>query len=169
MIAISSVPEYPWISAFTGNADNLAVVPNPYGSNVGIMTFWSRLGNVYTHFRDLYKFQRITEESQTASMRKYLGPDLPSVREVEKSVALVFVNTDHVLYGVKPLVPTLVQIAGIQVQTYEDVLPGVSMRGKKLGSFECSWNGFSFSFLSRSLESGWTRALTELCTLLSAR
>lgn len=125
VIAISTAPEFPWVSALTGNADNLAIVPNPYSSNVGTMHFWSRLNNLYTHYRDVYKFQKLTEEVQTAAMRKYLSPDIPNIREVEKSIALIFVNTDPILFGVKPLVPGLVQIGGIHVQANKDVLQKV--------------------------------------------
>ncbi|XP_001603747.1 UDP-glucuronosyltransferase 2A2-like [Nasonia vitripennis] len=121
--AISSAMEYPWISHYIGNDDNLAFVPNAYHIGSGKMNFWQRLKNVLIYHIEVRKFHTLTEESQTESMRKYLRPDMPGIREVEKNVALTLVNNHPVLFGVKPITPALVQIAGLHVETNDEVLP----------------------------------------------
>ena len=59
------------------------------------------------------------------AMRKYLNPNIPDIRTVEKSVALTLVNSDHVMFGVKPLTPGLVQIAGIHIEENKSSLSPV--------------------------------------------
>ncbi|OXU17534.1 hypothetical protein TSAR_014640 [Trichomalopsis sarcophagae] len=122
VVAVMSTMEYPWVSHFAGNNDNLAFVPNIYHIGSGSMSFWERLKNVAIYFASLRKFHTLTEEIQTQSMRKYLRPDIPNVREVEKNVALTLVNSHPVLYGVKPITPALVQIAGLHIESNEEVL-----------------------------------------------
>lgn len=73
------------------------------------------------------KFYRLTEQSQTDSMRKYLSPDIPNIREVEKNVALTLVNSHPILFGVKPITPALVQIAGLHIEANEEKLPAVNI------------------------------------------
>lgn len=126
VVAISSAVEYPWVGDFIGNNDNLAIVPNAYHVSAGTMNFWQRLKNVVINYMELRKFHSLTEESQTDSMRKYLSPDIPNIREVEKNVALTLVNSHPVLFGVKPITPALVQIAGLHIEGNDQTLPQVS-------------------------------------------
>lgn len=125
VVAVSSAVEYPWIGDFIGNDDNPAYVPNAYHVSSGKMNFWERLKNVVINFTEKRKFHALTEESQTESMRKYLSPDIPNIREVEKNVALTLVNSHAVLFGVKPITPALVQIAGLHVEGNDEVLSSV--------------------------------------------
>ncbi|KAJ8676542.1 hypothetical protein QAD02_012329 [Eretmocerus hayati] len=123
VVAVSSAVEYPWVSYFIGNSDNLAFVPNAYHIGAGYMNFLERLKNVYTNFISLRQFHAITGDDQTESMRKYLRSDIPHIREVEKNVALTLVNNNPILFGVKPITPGLVQIAGLHINENEETLP----------------------------------------------
>uniref|UniRef100_A0ABD2WSR0 UDP-glucuronosyltransferase n=1 Tax=Trichogramma kaykai TaxID=54128 RepID=A0ABD2WSR0_9HYME len=123
VVALSSAIEYPWVAHLIGNDDNLAYVPNAYHIGVGRMNWWERLNNVYSHYKALHRFHSLTEESQTESMRKYISPQMPSIREVEREISLVLVNSHPILFGVKPLIPGLVQIAGLHVEESDEVLP----------------------------------------------
>ncbi|KAJ8676539.1 hypothetical protein QAD02_012326 [Eretmocerus hayati] len=122
VVAVASGIEYPWISYFIGNSDNLAFVPNAYHVGVGSMTFWERLKNFYTNFIFLYRFHALTGDDQTESMRKYLRSDIPHIREVEKNVALTLVNNNPILFGVKPVTPGLIHIAGLHVNASGETL-----------------------------------------------
>lgn len=127
VIAASSAVEYPWVSDFTGNNDNPAVVPNALFMAFGEMSFWQRLKNTVIYHNEVRKFHTLTEESQTESMRKYISPKIPNIREVEKSVALTLVNSHSILYGVKPVLPTLVQVGGLHVGVKNSTLPQVRL------------------------------------------
>ncbi|XP_058790203.1 UDP-glucosyltransferase 2-like isoform X2 [Phymastichus coffea] len=122
VIAISSAIEYPWVSYFIGNDDNLAYVPNALHIGAGQMNFYERLKNVFLNYIEMKKFHKVTEISQTESMRKYLSPDIPNIREIEKNVALTLVNSNFVLSGIKPTTPALVQVAGIHINAEDQIL-----------------------------------------------
>ncbi|KAJ8668435.1 hypothetical protein QAD02_010098 [Eretmocerus hayati] len=122
VVAVSSSAEFPWIADFTGNADNLAIVPNLFQMNSGPMNFWQRLKNVISNHMSVRRFQSLTAESQTESMTKYLKHDIPDIREVEKNVALFLVNSHPIIFGVKPVTPAFIQVAGLHVEENEDKL-----------------------------------------------
>lgn len=126
IIAASSAVEYPWVSAFTGNNDNPAIVPNALFMAFGQMSFWQRLKNTWIYYNEIWKFRSLTEDIQTDLMRKYISPNIPNIREIENSVALTLVNSHPVLYGVKPVVPTLVQVGGLHVEENDATLPPVN-------------------------------------------
>ena len=125
VVAVSSAIEYPWVSYFIGNDDNLAYVPNAFHVGVGELSFWERVNNVVSNYKACDQFHKVTGDSQTASMRKYLRPDIPHIREVEKNVALTLVNSNPILFGVKPITPALVQIAGLHVEENDETLTPV--------------------------------------------
>ncbi|KAL7306833.1 hypothetical protein TKK_0000994 [Trichogramma kaykai] len=123
IIAASSAVEYPWVGHITGNADNPAIVPNGLYSAFGELNFWQRLENTVEYFKATSTFHKLTEEYQTAVMRKYISPNLPNIREIEKSVSLTLVNSHPILFGVKPVLPTLVQVGGIHVEESDSKVP----------------------------------------------
>lgn len=125
VVAISSAVEYPWVSDFVGNNENLAVVPNAFHIGIGKMSYWERVKNVIINYIELNKFHKLTDEYQTKAMRKYLSPDVPSIREVEKNVALTLVNNHPIIFGVKPIIPTLIQIAGLHIEENDETLSNV--------------------------------------------
>lgn len=127
VVAVSSAVEYPWVSNFIGNNDNLAYVPNALIMVLGKMNFWQRLNNFFVYYNEIHKFNVLTEKEQTSAMRKYIDPNMPSVREIEKSVALTLVNSHHVLYGVKPITNGLIQVAGLHVEMNESKLSKVNI------------------------------------------
>lgn len=126
VVAVSSAIEYPWVGQIIGNDDNLAYVPNVYHVGSNFMNFYERVKNVITNYIAVWKFCRITEESQTESMRKYLSSDIPNIREVEKNVALTLVNRNSIIFGTKPVTPALVEIAGLHIDENNTKLPTVS-------------------------------------------
>ncbi|XP_023245843.1 uncharacterized protein LOC106639852 [Copidosoma floridanum] len=123
VIAASSAIEYPWVSEFTGNNDNLAVVPNALYMAFGQMSFWQRLKNTLVYHNEIRKFQKLTEHPQTELMKKYINSSTPNIREIERSVALTLVNSHPIIYGVRPVLPTVVEIGGLHVEESESTLP----------------------------------------------
>lgn len=126
VVAISSAIEYPWVSYFIGNDDNLAYVPNALHIGSEKMTFYERLQNFLVNYMETWKFHGVTGKSQTESMRKYLNPDIPNIRVIERSVALTLVNTHAILSGIKPITPGLVHIAGIHINADNQTISSVS-------------------------------------------
>lgn len=117
VIAVATAVEYPWINDLIGNCDNLAIVPSVFTKvKLKKMGFWERVENVLVHYDSVRRFYAMTDESQTESMRKYLSPDMPNIREIEKSIALLLVNSHPTLFGVKPISPVVIPVAGLHVE-----------------------------------------------------
>ena len=125
VVAVTSAVEYPWVSYLIGNDDNLAYVANSFLVRSRDLSFWERVNNVVTSYKTCDKFHKVTGDFQTEIMRKYLRPDMPHIREVEKNVALTLVNSNPILSGVKPITPALVQIAGLHVEENDETLTPV--------------------------------------------
>jgi len=77
------------------------------------MNFWQRTYNVlHTFYAKLY-FSYLTKP-QVDEVRKYFGPNLPSVWEMKP--ALVLINSHIVLNGIQPMTPAAVQVGGIHIR-----------------------------------------------------
>ena len=118
--------EFPWATAAIGNPASTAFAANVFMDSALILTFWDRLKNTIIFHVSKFRFYMYTEKVQTEAMRKYLSPDIPNIREVERSVALMFANNYHSLFGVRPVTPAVVGIAGIHVEENDDQFTPVS-------------------------------------------
>ncbi|OXU19079.1 hypothetical protein TSAR_002795 [Trichomalopsis sarcophagae] len=111
--------KYQWLQFhhhdIIGNFDHPAFVPNALLQDFNKTKFWDRLKNLFTHHWNSYKFKMLTEKIQTDYMRKYLSPDMPNIRDVERTVALTLVNSDPVIFGAKPVVPSLIEVGGLHI------------------------------------------------------
>lgn len=107
-----------------GNPTCMSFIPTMLIANLDIKTFWNRIKNtVITHIFE-YLFYYISE-NQSEFMREYLDPNIPPVREVEKTVALSILNTHHSLRGAKPITTSVIEVAGIHVEEDDSVLTAV--------------------------------------------
>ncbi|XP_051167479.1 UDP-glucosyltransferase 2-like isoform X2 [Leptopilina boulardi] len=84
-------------------------------------TFFQRLKSTFVFYQSRYIFEKITHV-QTEAMRKYLSSDIPNIREIEKTVSLMFVNSHHTLFAIRPNTPAVIPIAGIHIEENDDEL-----------------------------------------------
>lgn len=120
MIGISSSALYPWGNEIIGNPPNLAFVPNNFLSFHSNLNFFKRFYNVVHTFYFNYIFHQLTS-AQSDSIRKYVDPNTPGVRELENNMALVLTNTHPSLNGARPHVPALIEVGGLHVQEQFEV------------------------------------------------
>lgn len=118
--------ELPWYNEALGNPNALAFVANAYNDLSEITTFWRRLRNVIRMHQTKYEFYQYTGKAQTEAMRRYLHPNTPDVRELEKTVALSFINSFYTYNGVKSKTPAAIDIAGIHIEQDDKQLSPVS-------------------------------------------
>ncbi|XP_016979045.2 UDP-glucosyltransferase 2-like [Drosophila rhopaloa] len=112
------------IDKFVANPSETSYVPNESTFATGPMSFLKRAENLANHLilsyltlRFDYKFNRIYNEIFTER-------DFPTLNEMKKNISLVFVGS-HLIseHPIRPLVPAIVEIGGIQLKDTPDPLP----------------------------------------------
>ncbi|XP_043682853.1 UDP-glucosyltransferase 2-like isoform X4 [Vespula pensylvanica] len=115
VIGVSTSDLYPWHHHLIGNPENLAIFPNNLLKYSNGMNFWQRTYNVLTTIYNKIYFNHLTEY-QDEQIRKYVGPNLPGVRELEKNISLILVNTYFSLNGIRPITQALIEVGGLHIQ-----------------------------------------------------
>ncbi|XP_036145525.1 uncharacterized protein LOC105840599 [Monomorium pharaonis] len=121
LIGVSTTSLYPWLPPMIAQSENLAFVPNNFMSFPGSMTFWQRLHNTVSAFWDKLYFNYITRQ-QDKLIREHFGPDMPGVRELERKLSLVLINSHIALNGIQPRTPAAVDVGGLHVQDEDETL-----------------------------------------------
>ncbi|XP_011314832.1 UDP-glucuronosyltransferase [Fopius arisanus] len=117
VLASTTIP-LPWLIESLGQPPFSAFMSGYFTAYVHPMSFLIRVINtIQNHISDI-RFRRYTDRVQDAQIRKYIDPNIPPLRELEKNVTLALVNTWHSLHGVQPITPGLVEIGGIHVQEH---------------------------------------------------
>lgn len=49
-------------------------------------------------------------------MKKYFGPDLPPISQLEKRTKLALINANSVIDNLEPLLPNVIPVGGIHIQ-----------------------------------------------------
>lgn len=114
IIMVSSA-EYPIVNDFMGNPYSSAFYPGVLIDYAVLSNFWERLVNAWTNLviPGLFAYYTTT---QTDIARKYLGEDIPDIRELERRVPLALVNAHYTYQGVRPLTPAMKHVGGLHVK-----------------------------------------------------
>ncbi|XP_033228015.1 UDP-glucuronosyltransferase 2B31-like [Belonocnema kinseyi] len=116
VITVSTHLEVPWTGDGVGSPSATAYYTDGLMRTFTVSTFWERLQNTLHSQINKFRYFMYTEKAQTEAMRKYLSPDIPSVREIERTVALTLVNSYFNPFGIKPSTPGLIEIGGIHIE-----------------------------------------------------
>ncbi|KAL0123310.1 hypothetical protein PUN28_005685 [Cardiocondyla obscurior] len=122
LIGISTTSLYPWLPPMIAQPEDLALVPSNVLNFHGRMNFWQRLNNVVRTFWDKLYFDYLTRREQDRIIREHFGPDMPSVRELEKKLSLVLINSHITLNGIQSRTPAAVDVGGLHVHDNEQTL-----------------------------------------------
>lgn len=126
-IILSPQPHLKMLRDFVGNPPQASTVPI-YMTTGEPMNFVERVKHFLFYAGEYFfvlwydafilqpVYDRVFPESQ----------GYPSLTELKKNVSLVLVNHHFSLGGIRPLLPNLVEISGIQAKEYPDPLPYVS-------------------------------------------
>ena len=88
------------------------------------MSFWTRLQNTVHDALSTHHYYKMTGDIQNELMRKYLGSDIPDIRELEKNVTLALVNSYFTLTGVRPTTTGLIEVGGLHLEdNYAELSP----------------------------------------------
>ncbi|XP_014217158.1 UDP-glucuronosyltransferase-like [Copidosoma floridanum] len=115
LVGVVTTAMYPYNHRMIGSPLNLAIASKNLRSHNDKMSFWERLYNVLMTHWEIYTYD-MRAYKQDALIKKYLGPDMPSYTELEKSVSLMLTNSHFSFHGVQPNNPAHIEIAGIHIQ-----------------------------------------------------
>ncbi|XP_017044389.1 UDP-glucosyltransferase 2 [Drosophila ficusphila] len=118
------MPSSALIDRFVGNPSEISYVPNELTYATARMSFLKRAENALKQLILMYsvvafdhKFNRIYNEI-------FPEKDLPTLEELRKNISMVFVGSHLISDGpIRPQVPAIVEIGGIQVKDQPDPLP----------------------------------------------
>ncbi|XP_071554845.1 UDP-glucosyltransferase 2 [Temnothorax nylanderi] len=122
LIGVSTTSLYPWLPPLIAQPESLAFVPSNVLSFNGRMNFWQRLYNSVRTFCDKWYFNYLTRREQDRIIREHFGPDMPSVRELERKLSLILINSHIALNGIQPKTPAAVDVGGLHVQDEDQTL-----------------------------------------------
>ncbi|XP_067632107.1 UDP-glycosyltransferase UGT5-like isoform X2 [Eurosta solidaginis] len=115
-IAVSSCAMMPWHYDRMGMPFIASSMPELFMGKSESMSFSERLGNWFTFHAMRYLYNVYSIPSADAMVQYKFGHDLPSVSELAKETAALFVNQHFSLSGVKPLPPSVIELGGIHIQ-----------------------------------------------------
>ncbi|XP_053976521.1 uncharacterized protein LOC128875172 [Hylaeus volcanicus] len=90
------------------------------GSN---LPFWKRLRNFVNLWRSIYYHYRDIIPRQQKIAEKYLGPNLPSLLEIQKNTSLIFVNQPDAIAAARPKLTNLITFSSFHVNRNPTPLP----------------------------------------------
>ncbi|XP_039309140.1 UDP-glucosyltransferase 2 [Solenopsis invicta] len=123
MIGVSTTGTlYSWLPQIIGQPENPAFVSNIILGFTTPMNFWQRLCNVLRTLYDKWFFDYLTTRVQDRLIRENFGPDMPSVRELERKLSLILVNSHITLHGVQPRTPAVVDVGGLHIHAENETL-----------------------------------------------
>nr|UEN71103.1 UDP-glucosyltransferase 334AA4 [Meteorus pulchricornis] len=122
VVGLSSAALYPWTHDFVANPENLAFVPNNLLEHMDNMNFMNRLYNVVHNFYIKICFNHLTS-SQSELVKSHFNSDALDIRELERELALILVNSHFSMNGVKPTTPAIVEVGGLHVQDDDSKIP----------------------------------------------
>ncbi|XP_017877327.1 UDP-glucuronosyltransferase 2B14-like [Ceratina calcarata] len=115
LIGASSSKLYPWHHDYIGNPPNYAYQPNNLISYPNNMNFWQRTYNFLSAVQSQYQFNSASS-LQTDMLRKYVSPDAPDIRELEKKFTMILVNSHISTNGIRDMTPAYIEVGGLHVQ-----------------------------------------------------
>ncbi|KAK9731817.1 UDP-glucoronosyl and UDP-glucosyl transferase [Popillia japonica] len=123
-IGLSSCYDMPWSGERVANPTNPAYIPNHFGNFNINMNFWERLENTVLHVYTNIIYSTLMQGDEIA--KKHFGDDLPPLHVLARNTSLFLVNTLPALNGVRPKVPSFVEIGGMNIGKSKRVSPTVS-------------------------------------------
>lgn len=133
IISASSNFEFTTLAKQMGNPPCMSFMPTALISEFHLKTFWNRLRNTIVSYLMEITFL-IISENQSKIMQKYLDKNIPSVRQIERTVALSILNTHHSLRGAKPITEAVIEIAGLHIEEDNSTLSKELMKWMDEGS-----------------------------------
>lgn len=127
MVGIVTSKLYEWMNLPMGNPENAAFVPNIFSDFQQRMSFFDRVQNTALSYLIKFNYWVYNIPAQLREVEKHFGLRLNSINELWKNVAVLLVNTHFSFDFVRPMVPGIVEVAGLHVNDGDQDLSPVNM------------------------------------------
>lgn len=131
IIAFSSSELMPWANSRLGNPDNPSHIPLYSGQSTGKMDFSERFFNTFWYLFHKLHHLFIMDAQANKLVRQHFGESLPDLSQLARNTSLIFVNRHFSLNGPRPLVPGVIEVAGMHIKPVKK-LPEVRLFGNFL-------------------------------------
>jgi glucuronosyltransferase len=116
IIAFSSCSLWPWIPARLGNPDNPSYIPIQFAQSFNKMNFFERLSNTFWYLFHHVHHPFLMDAPAHRIARQHFGQSLPALSLLARNTSLIFVNNHFSLNAPRPLVPGVIEVAGIHIK-----------------------------------------------------
>lgn len=128
VIGLSSCAMMPWHYSRMGNPQTPSLTPALFMGYSDEMSFKQRLSNWFTFYAMKALYYTFSDTESNKVIKKYVGGDVPDVRELAQKTSMFFVNQHYSLGGAKPISPAVVELGGIHIakqKPLDEVIKGL--------------------------------------------
>lgn len=116
VIGFSSCVFMPWTPGRVGNPDNPAYIPTQFVRSSDKMTFSERFLNTFWYIFHNLHYPFLMDAPAHKLARQHFGESLPPLSQLARNTSLIFVNNHFSVNRPRPLVPGVVEVAGIHIK-----------------------------------------------------
>ncbi|KAL4715318.1 hypothetical protein ACJJTC_004770 [Scirpophaga incertulas] len=112
-----------WSADRIGAVDNPSYVPVTTSDFTPPMDFTERLKNTILNYYFKFWYRYRVQVKEQEIIEKHFGRKITDLSELARNTTLVLVNVFHSLNGVKPLLPGLVEVGGMHLNSKRSTIP----------------------------------------------
>lgn len=116
VIGLQSHTLMPWTLDKFSQPAFLSYFPNLFLGFRPHMTFWQRVENTINHYAINLIYNRYSSSVEHGIVEKNLNRKIPPLDVIGRNLSLLLINTHYTFHGVKPLVPSIVEVGGIHLK-----------------------------------------------------
>jgi glucuronosyltransferase len=116
VIIFSTTTLMPWAPGKVGNPDNPSYIPLLFSPSIDKMDFAERLWNTFWYLFYQLHHPILMDAPAYKIAKKHFGESLPAMSLLARNTSLILVNNHFSLNRPRPLVPGVVEVAGIHIK-----------------------------------------------------
>ncbi|XP_001601674.2 UDP-glucuronosyltransferase 2C1-like [Nasonia vitripennis] len=115
VVLVSTGSLYPWMYDMIGIPENPAYISNNFAPIPEGNGLWTRIYNTYMFYYMKFNYLYYSR-MQNQLLQKLFGPEVPTIRELERNASLVLINNYFPINGIRPTTAGLIEVGGLHIQ-----------------------------------------------------
>lgn len=116
IIGVSSLGAIEATHFSVGNLVNPVIYPEMNYGYHNELSFFQKVYSIYCTLVIMYYYNYKVIPTADKIARQYLGNDLPYLGDLGRNVDMLFLNTNPIIYKVRPTVPTVIQLGFMHIR-----------------------------------------------------